>query len=401
MDPRRLLVPLAALAVLLGAPPAQPAGDCVASEATTSYGRFFDPGLVLSVEETAQRPTAGFSDNDAALMKVKFVLKADDPRPWRVTVYDAAFHVVANFTADDFRKAGGLRWTGVLPGDGQAVLTGPADTTAEISIAGVVVFPKATSDTRYFSIQHATPAWKGLYEVNDPIARKAGAAVGMIYGAGETAQGGIVNWCCSGVMVAPDVLLTNYHCGVAPGVNAWSTQVRENMVVDLSRDDRADVRQQYSVAEVLEARPGLDYALLRLTPVAGGSQYVGAPVFQSLADRASRVPGTHLFVIHHAQCQAKLVSRDCRAELKAASNDASDAELAHACDTEPGASGAPVFDEEGHLVALHHRGFPRDGTCKVTGKKLNYAVLMSRIVDDLQAQKPDVARSLGVPPAAR
>lgn len=400
MPPRPLLFGLAGIALLLGAPPAVPAPDCIATEALTAYGTRFDPALELSSSDRVQTPSAGIPAKQAAFVKVKLVLSADDPRPWRVTLYDRQFHVVANFTPEDFRSApDGVRWTGILPGDATAVLTSANDSPVTVGITGVVHYPERSADTRYFSTQKATPAWDDLHATSDRLAQRAGAAVGMIYGSADTPAGATVNWCCTGVMVSPDVMLTNHHCGAASTVPAWSAQVCENMVVDLARDDRPDVRQQYSCAKVLMERPDLDYALIRLKPLVGGSQYVGTPVYHSLAGRAADIPTAHLFAVHHAQCKPKLLSADCAGELASAGNNASQDELAHKCDTEPGASGAPVFTDDGRLLALHHRGFPRDGACKVVGAKLNYAVLLSRIVADLQGQKPKLATELGVPPA--
>lgn len=395
---KAMVLGLAGVGLLVAAPPATPAPECVATESVTVYGKRYDPALELSTSVRSLKPAAGFSATAAALVKVKFAVTVDDPRPWRVTVYDDTYHVVANFTAEDLRKgAGGARWTGILPGDSIAVLSAAPDSPVTVGITGLIVYPPQSAETRYFSTQSTTPAWKPLYSAGDPQARQAGAAVGMIYGSVDTAAGGQVNWCCTGVMVSEDLMLTNHHCGAAPGMTPWTGEVCENTVVDLARDDRAGVRQQYACAGVPAQSAALDYAVVKLKPVVGGSQYVGAPVHRSLAARAAGVPTQHLFAIHHAQCKPKLVSRDCTAERKSPNNDASDDEIGHTCDTEPGASGAPVFDEDGALVALHHRGFPRDGACRVVGRPLNYAVLISRIVADLQQRTPEVARALGVP----
>jgi len=51
-------------------------------------------------------------------------------------------------------------------------------------------------------------------------------------------------------------------------------------------------------------------------------------------------------------------------------NAAAKTEILHSCDTEGGSSGAPVFDEEGNLAALHHLGYetPPGGKCDYQNK---------------------------------
>jgi len=395
---RRITLAIAMAALLSGTVPARAAENCTASEAVTNYGSRFDPGLDMSKDQPVLKPTSGYSPAEASLAKFKFVLATDAPGSWRLTLYDKSFHVVANLTPEDFRAtAGRAQWTGILPGDITAILDGAGDSAVAIRIETVIIYPPQSKDIRYFSTQHAVPAWRDLYHAKDVLARRMGASVGMIYGSADTADGTTVNWVCSGVMVSADTMLTNNHCGAPPGIVAWSDQVRDNMVVDLSRDDRVGVRQQYGVAEILTNSAPLDYALLRLKSVAGGSQFTGVPVYQSLATVAPTVPAAHLFVIHHARGLPKLLTADCDADPGSPGNGASPDELAHKCDTEPGASGAPLFDETGRLVALHHRGFPRDATCKTVGPKLNYAILMSRIIADLQHSSKAIAARLGVP----
>lgn len=61
------------------------------------------------------------------------------------------------------------------------------------------------------------------------------------------------------------------------------------------------------------------------------------------------------------------------------------------CDSEAGSSGAPLFDDSGALVALHHLGFEVDHQCRPIEPRVNKAVSIQAILADLQAARPDVA----------
>lgn len=392
----RFGAPLAGALLLIvntGAP-AKDAGACAATESVTLFGKREDPGIELSADNLSAPPAAGYSAKEVAWYKALFQIQQDESRPWRITIYDNKNHVLANFTDEDLRSGGGSRWSGILPADSEAVLEAPAGTRLKVTIPTVVLYPPKSSDTRFYSTQASTPTWRGLYNIKDEVPQKVGAAVGMIVASSPT-NAGFVEWCCTGVMVSKDIMLTNYHCGAAPGVSAWNTAVCPNMVIDLAHDDR-DVRQQYSCAAVLEHSDTLDYALIRIKPVAGGSSYIGEPVYRPL-NATAPVSATEVFAVHHAQCQAKLLSPACRSEPGTAANRAGPAEFAHTCDTEPGASGAPIFNDEGRLMGLHHRGFLRDDDCKPTNNiKRNYAIPIAKIIANLRDQNMERARELGV-----
>ena len=65
-------------------------------------------------------------------------------------------------------------------------------------------------------------------------------------------------------------------------------------------------------------------------------------------------------------------------------NDVPDVTFTHDCDTEHGSSGAPVFDQRGNLIGLHHRGHELDATGQCDMK--NKAIWINRILADLAVQ---------------
>ena len=87
----------------------------------------------------------------------------------------------------------------------------------------------------YYSIQTAgQPRYQDLFSSPSGATRVLGDAVGMVM-----ASHGQVSWCCSGVVVGENLLLTNWHCGAPGGVadsDVWSDEVCADTLVDLSWD---------------------------------------------------------------------------------------------------------------------------------------------------------------------
>ena len=109
---------------------------------------------------------------------------------------------------------------------------------------------------------------------------------------GSTSQ---ASWCCTGVMIADDLFLTNWHCGAPdesfPADLYWNEDIRGDAVVDLSWDDSkvSDLRRwlpdrEYSVGEIVSESPALDFVLLRVRPASNDSQYARPTIVRK--DRA-------------------------------------------------------------------------------------------------------------------
>lgn len=377
---------------------------CKGSEATTEFGSWISPNIELSSANAwAEFPVepAGMKV-DAVRLLIRVMATGDDNEPWSLVIRDRDYRPLAGLTQKDFANERGhvvgTRWTGRLPGSVFRVELSTRSTAHGVRVLisdGIALPSNAGSDVRLFSVQDdGNPSWINLYASKSVPAKRSGDAVGMIYSGKELFSAGIrKSWCCSGVLVGADLMMTNWHCGGVAKFGAfWDPITCGNTLVDFSWDGGRTSRQ-FGCVEVVAQNEALDYAVLRLRPVlaeGGRTEGFTSPKISS----APVKNGTDLYVVHHANCSPKLLSANCsvgttgfRSWLNSATAAAdgipANPEITHTCDTEPGASGAPVFDLDGRLVALHHLGFARDQECKALDR-VNKAVEIRHVITHLQ-----------------
>jgi hypothetical protein len=416
---RRAIVLLFLLLVSSVLAPSLGATQQCGPEAVTSLGTWFSPGVILKAGEPFKTVQSD-SPSATRAMKLLLAVTAGTDRDWNLVIRDLDYRPLASFGAEDFRDAnGGLsarRWTGLLPvSRARADLIATPASDIRIEVYSGIAFPNESSDMRLFSIvrKNGDP-WYELYEKNnDVLPKRAGDSVGMLVVGMTSPTGARGSWCCSGVMLSSDIMLTNWHCGGSREVGMqdadyWRGNVCENTVVDLGWAKGASSRQ-YSCTGVLVKNRQLDFALIRLRPVVGAGGVAGAPVRARISDKTP-TDGLDIFVVHHAKCAQKLVSSQCKVRTApypgwketqdgpdpAGSAGQLKSDFSHDCNTEGGASGSPVFDATGRLVGLHHLGVKRDAQCLELDDE-NKAVSFREIADFLRREKPEIARELSLP----
>ena len=394
-----------------------PPPQCKAPELVTLFGTWFPADLVL--DRTTPRPQSPISpvvaEGPVESIRLKLETTPVAGAAWRLVLRDGAGRVLAILGPADFADGPQVgphrRWTSRLPASRIMPELLNARLGESVSIRSGIALPHGSPDQRLFSIAGSQPLWNELYKQGDARPKEVGDAVGMLVTSSVAIEGGGLTenhertpWCCTGVMVAPNVFMTNWHCGGRGATNPqayWNSDVWDNTVVDLGWDD-GQVRRQYNVVKRLYVNQGLDVAFLEITPTVGA----GAAVGQSNTVQISTDEPTAnepVFIVHHARCLPKLVTRNCaivgpRPGWTATGAAPASTEVAHNCDTEPGASGAPVFNASGQLVALHHLGFNQGGACQIPDR-LNRAVTMKSIAHDLREKAPELAARLGWPAA--
>ena len=153
----------------------------------------------------------------------------------------------------------------------------------------------------------------------------------------------------TGFLVAPDVVLTNNH--VLPDI---ATASRSFAVANY--EDPADGEPAMRVVEVpLEpgrlfvTQPDLDFTFC------GVAGLEGLGTIPLARDSLALGPSEVVNIIQHPRGRPKEIAIQDNQVIRA-----NDVVVHYLCDTEPGSSGSPVFDNRWRLAALHHASIATD-----------------------------------------
>ena len=160
--------------------------------------------------------------------------------------------------------------------------------------------------------------------------------------------------CGTGVLIAPDLMLTNYHvfsCEPGANLNEIASKLRCEFGYTSRRLDQPP--RICTAAEdeaVVSSSPisALDYVLVRLHSADVESiPYVGYNPTDQLQ------PNSPLNILQHPEGNQMKVSLSNNGVVK--TDDARGLVL-YVNPTKPGSSGSPCFNQQWQLVALHHKG---------------------------------------------
>jgi hypothetical protein len=371
--------------------------DCTQKQLVTSFGNFDSQ----STQINRARPKRPIAEPGARYLRARIHADSLPTCNWFITIRDQDLIPVQTLGPSDFLDTS-FSWT--------VRVTGPL-MNVELHDCSSAVVPSFTVDrviwmpqkiplgeAAYYSLKvYATPDWKELYKESDignthPERVIAGDSVGILISSTDK-----VAWSCSGFMLTDSLFITNWHCGSdkdpqdphttkADKADFWNAETLHNAILNISWD--ADgIDREFLVSGVEQADDVLDFAILRVRPVGAKS-----PVAVGILADWSPGRGTQLYTIHHPLGMQKTYSGSCN--LKNASfvnwiNPAKQTDFTHDCDTEIGSSGAPLFNQEGEIVGIHHLPYDFDATCRITSE--NKAVAMSEI---LKVLKPSLKNGL-------
>ena len=192
------------------------------------------------------------------------------------------------------------------------------------------------------------------------LAKRSRAVCRITVPAGQVSYEGVPSlypWHGTGFLVAPNILLTNYHV-----LN--SATVAANAV--------AEFEYEVSDSDLLDGPPEVPPSAVRFNLMPDrlfissdfkDFDYAFVWIESAAAQQFGTIPmqrgsfttrqGEPTFVLHHPGGLPKKASVDDTEILSINSSF-----LLYAADTQEGSSGAPVFDRRGRLIALHHAWWP-------------------------------------------
>lgn len=189
----------------------------------------------------------------------------------------------------------------------------------------------------------------------------------------------------TGFLVAPGVLLTNHHVLPDAGTAA-AAKALANYETNPSTDPAG-------VAAIVPLDPEalfvtnqeLDFTFCGV----GGLDFLG--VVPPNRNSLCVAPPEYVNIIQHPRGRPKEVAIQDNRVVKA------DNMVVHySCDTEPGSSGSPVFNNQWRLVALHHASVPADDGTGAKGdlpRYLNEGIRLSAIAVWLESPRADEAHA--------
>jgi V8-like Glu-specific endopeptidase len=241
----------------------------------------------------------------------------------------------------------GTLWTPVVPGDYVLVSLQSDEPPLGFSLS--------IDQIAYQALAGAPRSSVGLDEkepiaryADDPIISKVERSVAKI---SFVDQGDL--YTCTGFLIEPGYLITNQHCVAKQEVCDTTT-----VVFDYEFDRNGILRfgEQYGCIQVVKVDFGLDYALLQLT---GDPASKWGTLKLTNSDPVQQGP---IFVVQHPAGQPKMISKiNCLAGAVPVDGRAAGTDFTHSCDTVGGSSGAPIFNENGEVIGLHHYGFNEGG----------------------------------------
>jgi len=186
---------------------------------------------------------------------------------------------------------------------------------------------------------------------------------------------GTVNY-GTGFAVAPGLIMTNHH--VLPAVEtAARSQVEFGYWSQALRAGGHTVRVDLTPNDVFVTDPELDFTIISLDRQVAGAVFEVFGAIELFPSTGKALVGEPVNVIQHGNGEAQTISIRDNVVV-----DVFDNWIHYTSDTSPGASGAPVLNDQWQLAALHHAAVEHRGADGRT-VAVNEGVRVSAILDRL------------------
>jgi endonuclease G, mitochondrial len=166
----------------------------------------------------------------------------------------------------------------------------------------------------------------------------------------------------TGWLIAANFLITNYHViearlpGETPATNADMELQARKMVAWFGFNNLEMPHIDYSCIELVQCDKNLDYALLRLNPepLLGDTKLSNWGCLSPVKVQPNLDKGARLNIIQHPRGEEKRFAIRSNFYVGCTSSPKEPNRIQYLTDTEPGASGSPVFNDDWEVIALHH-----------------------------------------------
>jgi endonuclease G, mitochondrial len=195
----------------------------------------------------------------------------------------------------------------------------------------------------------------------------------------------------TGFMVSPRLFLTNQHVVLNAQAALGATITFDRELDELGQPRATTVfRLNPAAFALFSDEPDLDYALVAVGPRLSGASDLPDLGYCPLSNAPDKhVLGMSTNIIQHPGGHRKLIS--IRKNLLVARTERT---LLYETDTEVGSSGAPVFNDNWEVVALHHYGEPFLERVDDQGRQIpltvNEGIRISALVNNLSARRGEV-----------
>jgi len=178
---------------------------------------------------------------------------------------------------------------------------------------------------------------------------KAARAIGRMV---VQAENGEVRY-GTGSLISAQLAITNNHV-------IKSTETARGAVIELGYyevepDSRSSERQMFAIDpdKFFYTSEALDFTIIGVEAQAGSASTASYGMLDLISESGKALIGERVNIIHHAGGGPQVISIRENSLV-----DVFDDWIHYVADTEPGSSGAPVFNDEWQLVALHHASVP-------------------------------------------
>lgn len=225
--------------------------------------------------------------------------------------------------------------------------------------------PDATERLRLERLMHRRSRLIGV-ELAVGVAAAAGSVAKLAIRFGHRNASG------TGFLINPDRLLTNHHNTIHPDYGP-STSIEVDFDHDLGEHD-PPLKRSVLVDGIVGERDD-DWAVLPLdSPVDRAPLPLGSPFTVHVDDL--------LVIIQHPLGGFKQFALE-----PLAVRHVDEARIQYVADTQQGSSGSPVFDEQMHVVALHHAEAEVDDPARPDTIRRNQGIAITRIIAGLRTHE--------------